>query len=79
MPIGLAVRTGRWGRIGDAVALAAAPALAIGIATNDRLEPGRQQRAKASGNATVQRRDLVATDTESGTLSYADPQTSTTG
>ena len=31
--------------------------------------------AKASGAATVQRRDLVATDTESGTLTYANPQT----
>jgi hypothetical protein len=31
--------------------------------------------AKAQGSATVQRRDLIATDTESGTLSYADPQT----
>ncbi|MGB8876420.1 MAG: hypothetical protein WCD11_08890, partial [Solirubrobacteraceae bacterium] len=29
----------------------------------------------AAGAATVQRRDLVETDTESGTLSYADPQT----
>ena len=29
----------------------------------------------ASGATTVQRRDLVQTDTESGTLSYADPQT----
>ena len=33
------------------------------------------QPAKASGSSTVQRRDLVETDTESGTLSYADPQT----
>jgi hypothetical protein len=29
----------------------------------------------SSGAATVQRRDLVATDTESGTLGYASPQT----
>ncbi len=29
----------------------------------------------AAGTATVQRRDLVETDTESGTLSYANPQT----
>src|SRR6185437_3529781 len=33
------------------------------------------QAAKPSGSSTVQRRDLVQTDTESGTLSYADPQT----
>ena len=31
--------------------------------------------ADVTGAATVQRRDLVETDTESGTLSYADPQT----
>src|ERR1700749_685642 len=32
--------------------------------------------AKApAGSATVQRRNLVATDTEAGTLSYANPQT----
>ncbi len=30
--------------------------------------------SKSSGSTTVQRRDLVATDTESGTLSYANPQ-----
>jgi hypothetical protein len=31
--------------------------------------------AQASGSTTVQRRDLVATDTQSGTLGYANPQT----
>ncbi len=31
--------------------------------------------SKASGATTVQRQNLVETDTESGTLSYADPQT----
>lgn len=30
---------------------------------------------RSSGSASVQRRNLVATDTESGTLSYANPQT----
>ena len=30
---------------------------------------------KVSGSTTVQRRNLVATDTEAGTLSYANPQT----
>ncbi len=41
--------------------------------------PGASQGAstgnKVSGSATVQRRNLVATDTEAGTLSYAHPQT----
>ena len=35
----------------------------------------RRGQFSAAGAATVQRRDLVETDTESGTLSYADPQT----
>jgi hypothetical protein len=33
------------------------------------------QPSKTQGATTVQRRDLIATDTESGTLSYARPQT----
>jgi hypothetical protein len=33
------------------------------------------QPSKPQGSTTVQRRDLIATDTESGTLSYANPQT----
>ena len=37
--------------------------------------PGAAAGTTATGAATVQRRNLVATDTESGTLSYADPQT----
>jgi hypothetical protein len=36
---------------------------------------GASQPAKSSGAASVQRRDLVATDTESGTLGYAHQQT----
>jgi hypothetical protein len=53
-------------------------AAAIGIIVVTEL-PGSSQGAStpahAAGATTVQRRDLVATDTESGTLSYADPQT----
>ena len=66
---------GQWGRIGVAVALAALAALLIGIATNAGSSRGASNPPKTSGVTTVQRRDLVATDTESGTLSYADPQT----
>jgi len=36
---------------------------------------GSSSRNQTSGSATVQRRDLVQTDTESGTLSFASPQT----
>ncbi len=64
-----------WGRIAAAVGLAALAALVIGVATNAASSRGASNAPKASGVATVQRRDLVATDTESGTLSYADPQT----
>ena len=67
-------------RVGAPVAAVGAVAVAIGviIATSS---PGSSQGANkssnqaGSGSAVVQRRDLVATDTESGTLSYAQPQT----
>jgi len=36
---------------------------------------GSGQTPSYSGTATIQRRNLVSTDTESGTLSYANPQT----
>jgi Putative peptidoglycan binding domain len=66
----------RWTRIGVPVVLAAGAALVIGIATTAGSSRGASTPAKAGGGvATVQRRDLVATDTESGTLSYADPRT----
>ncbi len=56
----------------------AAAALAAGIVISAGL-PGSSKGAgtpgKTSGSATVQRRDLVQTDTESGTLSYANSQT----
>jgi hypothetical protein len=68
----------RWRRIGAAVGAVGLAALAIGIIVVTEL-PGSSQgaspAAKSSGSTTVQRRDLVATDTESGTLSYANPQT----
>lgn len=55
-----------------------AAAVLIGIVVVTEL-PGSSQGASSgsavAGSTTVQRRDLVATDTESGTLSYAKPQT----
>ena len=67
--------TRRAGAVASAVALLAV-AIGIVIAVEG---PGSSRGAGsssgASGSATVQRRDLVATDTQSGTLSYADPQT----
>jgi hypothetical protein len=68
----------RWRRVGAAVGAVCLAAVAIGIVVVTEL-PGSSQgaspAAKSSGSTTVQRRDLVATDTESGTLSYANPQT----
>jgi hypothetical protein len=47
------------------------------VATRSSSPPsgGGGGRGGAAGAATVERRNLVETDTESGTLSYADPQT----
>jgi Putative peptidoglycan binding domain len=64
-------------RLGPALGAIALFALLIGVIIGTGL-PGSSKGAntpKASGAATVERRDLVATDTESGTLGYANPQT----
>lgn len=65
-------------RIGGALAAIGAVALAVGVIVGAGL-PGSSSgasRPKAgSGSTTVQYRNLVATDTESGTLSYANPST----
>jgi hypothetical protein len=60
-----------------ALSALAAVALAIGIilGTSPGSSRGASPAAKVSGATTVQRRNLVATDTESGTLAYANPQT----
>jgi hypothetical protein len=62
------------GAVGAVLAAAIVVAVVIVTAT-----PGSSRGAgspsAASGSVSVQRRDLVATDTESGTLSYAKPQT----
>ncbi len=65
-------------RIAAAVALLAAVAVLAGLVagTGSSTPTASGNSASApSGATTVQRRDLVQTDTESGTLSYASPQT----
>jgi hypothetical protein len=60
-----------------AVGVLGGAALATGIivASSPGSSKGASPAGKVSGATTVQRRDLVATDTESGTLGYASPQT----
>jgi hypothetical protein len=64
-------------RIGAGLALLAAVALvsAVVLGTGSSSPKAAGDSSTASGATTVQRRDLVQTDTESGTLSYARPQT----
>jgi hypothetical protein len=60
------------------LAMLAIGAIAVGVilgATPTGSSRGANPAARSSGATTVQRRDLIATDTESGTLSYANPQT----
>ena len=67
-------------RAGAAGALALL--VAVGVVTGVVLNNSSPSSSKAAGNtgqtagsASVQRRDLVETDTEAGTLSYKNPQT----
>jgi peptidoglycan hydrolase-like protein with peptidoglycan-binding domain len=56
--------------------VAIAVVIAIVLGTRSPSASGdHDNRSQTSGSTTVQRRDLVQTDTESGTLSYADPRT----
>ena len=55
--------------------VAAAVVVAIVVSNNNDPNRGTAAGTTATGAATVQRRNLVATDTESGTLSYANQQT----
>ena len=58
-----------------ALLVAAAVVVAVVVSNNNNPSRGTGAGTTATGAATVQRRNLVATDTESGTLSYADQQT----
>ena len=74
-----AIAAGRWRRRTAAtLALVIAVAVVIAVILGTR-SPGTLNAAanknRSSGSTTVERRDLVQTDTESGTLSYARPQT----
>jgi hypothetical protein len=56
--------------------VAIAVVIAIVLGTRSPTASGEHgSGSHTSGSTTVQRRDLVQTDTESGTLSYADPRT----
>src|ERR1700739_603094 len=56
--------------------LAASGAVAVLIAAGtSSSKPGKSRGTTGSATATVERGDLVATDTEAGTLSYAGAQT----
>ena len=70
--------TGGGGRLAAAVALLVAIIVVVVIVVNAGSGPPAGTAAGAapsSGAATVQRQDLTETDTESGTLSYSNPQT----
>jgi uncharacterized membrane protein YgcG len=58
-----------------ALLIAAAVVVVIVVSNNGPAKNNSGAGTTATGAATVQRRNLVATDTESGTLSYANAQT----
>ena len=64
-------------RIAAAVALVVALGIVIWVVVNSGSSPSAATAngSTASGAATVERRTLTETDTESGTLSYSNPQT----
>lgn len=63
-------------RLAAVLALLVVAAVVAGVVLSTRPSPGRPASGvPVTGTATVQRRNLVETDTESGTISYANPQT----
>jgi hypothetical protein len=76
--LGLISGGGRRRRLLGALALVVAVAVVIGLVINSGSSGSPNAASNpgtVSGTATVQRRDLVETDTESGTLSYNNPET----
>ena len=67
----LGVSGGR--RLAIALTAVGVVALIIGIVAGS--SQGARGPRKSSGAATIQRRDIISTDTESGTLGYANPRT----
>ena len=65
------------GRLLAALALVLAIAVVVVVVMNagTSTPSAASTQNKASGAATVERRNLIETDTESGTLSYSNPQT----
>ncbi len=75
--LGVILSSRRRGRLGAGLALVAGGLVvaAIVLRTNPPSKRATGSQGHAAGTATVQRRDLVETDTESGTVGYANPQT----
>jgi hypothetical protein len=61
--------------IASALLLATGAVVAIVLGSGSSSSPATRTEGGVAGSATVQRRDLVETDTESGTLSFAGPHT----
>jgi len=71
------IQRGRW-RTGAGLALLVVVGVVVAIVLKSGSSPPKPNKGgkgSASDATTVKRRDLVQTDTESGTLSYAGPQT----
>ena len=70
------IAAGRWRRrltatLALVIAIAVVIAVILGTESPSSLKAATGSHSSSSGSTTVQRRDLVQTDTESGTLSYA--------